>query len=228
VTDRRSANIGPPTVSGFGEEWSAFDQSQLKGSEYRRLFDAYFAIFPFDALPSGSEGFDLGCGSGRWVRGVAPRVGTLSCNPSFGAGAGSRAPKAGNLSNVRFHLAASDAIPLADGSQDFGYSLGVFHHIPDTGKALADCVRKLKPGAPFLVYLYSKLDGRPAWFRALWRATDTVRKEFSRMPIRARKGVTSVMAAFVYWPLTQSALLLERLGKDTRNFPLHDYRRTSF
>ena len=75
--------------------------------------------------------------------------------------------------NVEFHHASADAIPLPDGSQDFGYSLGVLHHIPDTARAMADAVRKLKPGAPFLVYLYYDFENRPAWFRGLWKAQRT-------------------------------------------------------
>ena len=43
---------------------------------------------------------------------------------------------------------------IKENSMDFGYSLGVLHHIPDTKEALQKCVSKLKPGAPFLVYLY--------------------------------------------------------------------------
>jgi len=62
-----SKNLDAATVKGFGEEWSAFDQSELQGTEYRKLFEGYFGIFPFDNLPSGAEGFDLGCGSGRWA-----------------------------------------------------------------------------------------------------------------------------------------------------------------
>ena len=48
---------------------------------------------------------------------------------------------------------------------DFGYSLGVLHHLEDTQAGMAACVRKLKPGAPFLVYIYYALENRPIWFR---------------------------------------------------------------
>jgi ubiquinone/menaquinone biosynthesis C-methylase UbiE len=44
-------------------------------------------------------------------------------------------------------------LPFADGSMDFGYSLGVLHRVPSIAEALRACTRKLKPGAPFLVYL---------------------------------------------------------------------------
>ena len=46
-------------------------------SESERVFGDYFAIFPWDQLPPAAEGFDMGCGSGRWARFVAPRVGRL-------------------------------------------------------------------------------------------------------------------------------------------------------
>ena len=65
-----------------------------------------------------------------------------------------------------------DAIPLPDGSADFGYSLGVLHHVPDTQKGIIECVRKLKPGAPFLLYLYYAFDNRPWWFRTIWKISD--------------------------------------------------------
>ena len=221
-------NIDPATVRGFGEEWRAFDQAQLGGVEYAELFDRYFAIFPFDELPPSAEGFDLGCGSGRWAAGVAKRVGLLHCiDPSPEALEVARA-RLSEHANVRFHLAGSDSIPLADGSQDFGYSLGVLHHVPDTGRALADCVRKLKPGAPFLLYLYYRLDNRPAWFRALWRATNLARRGISRTPFPVRKGVTTAIAALVYWPLARAAKAAERAGMNVAGIPLSFYRDTSF
>lgn len=228
MTDKRDRNLDPATVKGFGEEWSAFDQSGLQGREYQTLFDGYFAIFPFDGLPPGAEGFDLGCGSGRWAAGVAPKVGTLHCiDPSEQALDVARRQLAAQT-NVTFHLAAADTIPFEDGSQDFGYSLGVLHHVPDTAKALADCTRKLKPGAPFLLYLYYKLDGRPAWFRALWRGTELGRRMLARAPFPARKAATNAIAALVYWPLARVAGTGERLGLDVSHFPLSAYRYRSF
>lgn len=221
-------NVDPATVKGFGEEWSAFDQSELQGAEFQTLFDGYFAIFPFDELSADAEGFDLGCGSGRWAAGVAPRVGTLHCiDPSERAleVARRRLP---TFPNIRFHHAAADSIPLDDGSQDFGYSLGVLHHVPDTAAALADCVRKLKLGAPFLLYLYYKLEGRPAWFRALWHGTELGRRGLSRLTFPTRKAATTMIAALVYWPLARLSGVGERLGLDISQVPLGAYRYRSF
>jgi len=224
----RDANVDRATVEGFGAEWTAFDQSALSGPEYKTLFNAYFAIFPFNSLQPNAEGFDLGCGSGRWAVAVAERVGLLHCiDPSPEALAVARRRLAGR-SNVRFHCAATGSIPLEDASQDFGYSLGVLHHVPDTRAALADCVCKLKPGAPFLVYLYYALDGRPRWFRALWRMSDQFRKIISRLPFAIKRRITDLIAAGAYWPFARLAQLGERLGADVSNVPLAAYRRASF
>ncbi len=70
-------NINNEVVAGFGDEWSRFDQSALTGEELQTMFDNYFNIFPWKSLPDGAIGFDLGCGSGRWAKLVAPRVGKL-------------------------------------------------------------------------------------------------------------------------------------------------------
>ena len=223
-----STNIDAATVAGFGEEWNSFDQTAMDEAEWRAHFDGYFSIFPFDRLPARAEGFDLGCGSGRWAKGMAERVATLHCiDPSEKALAVAQR-RLGGQAGIHFHHASSDTMPLADASQDFGYSLGVLHHIPDTLAALQDCTRKLKPGAPFLVYLYYAFDNRPGWFVALWRVSDLLRRLICRMPFPLRKLVTSGIAALVYWPLTRIALVAEMLGMDVARFPLAAYRAYSF
>lgn len=224
----KRANIDRETVAGFGEEWETFDQARLTGAEYDKLFNCYFAIFPFEDLPPDAEGFDLGCGSGRWAARVSERVGRLHCiDPSEKALRVAR-KRLEPRRNVDFHLASVDSIPLADSSQDFGYSLGVLHHIPDTAAALRDCVQKLKPGSPFLVYLYYSLDNRPAWFRRLWRASDGVRKVIARLPFPMRNAAATIIAAAVYWPLSRAAKFAEKTGVDVSNFPLGAYRYRSF
>ena len=220
-------NIDNLTVNGFGDEWSRFDQSALSGKELQALFDAYFSIFPWQDLPENPVGFDLGCGSGRWARLVLPRVGMLHCiDPSDAIDVAHR--NLANFANVAFHRAPSHAIPIADNSMDFGYSLGVLHHIPDTGQAMRDAARKLKPGAPFLVYLYYRFDDRPAWFRGLWRISDVIRRRVAKLPHGTRYWVTQVIALVVYLPLSTTARWAERLGVRVANWPLSSYRNLSF
>ena len=130
--------------------------------------------------------------------------------------------------NVEFHHASVDEIPLEDGSMDFGYSLGVLHHVPDTGAGIGACVRKLKPGAPFLVYLYYAFDNRPAWFRAAWKASDLLRRAICSLPFGLKKLVTDVIAATVYFPLAKLAMLFEKFGASVDVLPLSTYRKHSF
>ena len=228
VTKTSRANIDRRTVEGFGDEWDSFDQTELDEAEHQRLFEAYFSVFPWKDLPAAAEGFDLGCGSGRWAALAAKRVGILHCIDASAKALAVAERRLADLGNVRFHCASVDQIPLPDGSQDFGYSLGVLHHIPDTEAALKDCVAKLKPGAPFLVYLYYAFDNRPRWFRGLWKTTDLARGVIARMPFPARKALTSGIAATVYWPMTRIALLGEKLGRNVENVPLSAYRHCSF
>lgn len=216
-------NADDATVAGFGDEWSTFDQSELPEAELDALFAQYFAVFPWGALPSGAEGFDMGCGSGRWAHRVAERVGTLHCiDASAAALEVARRNLSGNA-NCRFHHASVDDAPLADSSMDFGYSLGVLHHVPDTPAALHACARKLKPGAPMLVYLYYALDNRPAWYRGLWRASDAVRRVLSRSPHPVKLVASTAIATLVYWPLARLARLAGR-----PNMPLAYYADRSF
>jgi SAM-dependent methyltransferase len=132
------------------------------------------------------------------------------------------------ISNCEFAVAGADDIPLEDASCDFGYSLGVLHHIPDTEAGLRACVAKLKPGAPFLVYLYYRFDNRPFWFRGIWQMSDAVRAVICRLPLTLRFAISQILAALVYFPLARMALLLEKLGVDVANFPLAQYRNNSF
>ena len=217
----------PETVRGFGDEWERFDQTALSDDERSQIFADYFRIFPWDTLPNDATGFDLGCGSGRWAQLVAPRVGLLHCiDPSSAINVARR--NLARFDNVVFHQQSVATIPLADGTMDFGYSLGVLHHIPDTAAAMRNCVNKLKPGAPFLVYLYYAFDNRPLWYRILWKSSEIVRAVVSRLPHILRYGVSQILALSIYWPLARLSKLGDRLGLATQGWPLHFYRDLSF
>ena len=162
-------NVDRRTVEGFGEEWAAFDQTALQPAEFDHWLTGYFWHFSVRFIPEECGRFDLGCRSGRWASGVAPRVGTLHCIDPAEKALDVAKKRLSHRPNVQFHLARADSLPLTENSQDFGYSLGVLHHIPDTASAMVEAVKRLKLGAPFLVYLYYRFDHRPVWFIALWR-----------------------------------------------------------
>jgi ubiquinone/menaquinone biosynthesis C-methylase UbiE len=221
-------NVDRSVIEGFGQEWTKFDQREVAQGELRAMFEAYFAIFPWAELPVDATGFDLGCGSGRWARFVAPRVARLHCTDASPAALEVARRNLNEYSNCTFHCASVDDIPLPDNSADFGYSLGVLHHVPDTQQGLLDCVRKLKSGAPFLLYLYYAFDNRPWWFRMMWRISDIARQLLCRLPFAIRSVFCDLIAAAVYWPLARFSAALERLGMNVSHFPLSAYRHRSY
>jgi len=221
-------NVDPRVTAGFDDEWVRFDQSRLTDAQKRRLFDQYFDIFPWHLVDAHSEGADFGCGSGRWASLVAPRVGRLNCvDASFAALLVARRNLA-PFPNCEFFESSVERAPIEPASLDFGYSLGVLHHMPDTLAGLAACVSRLKPGAPFLVYLYYSFDNRPAPYRWLWRASEALRYVISRSPHALRYWISQVIAVLVYWPLARLGKLLELAGMEVSDLPLSFYRDQPF
>ena len=110
---------------------------------------------------------------GRWAALVAPRVGRLHCIDPAPRPARRLPAPAGGSANVEFHLACvgrHSACPTAARTSAIRSASSTISPTP-RGR-MADAVRKLKPGAPFLVYLYYDFENRPAWFRWLWRASE--------------------------------------------------------
>lgn len=224
----KHTNIDANVVKDFGSEWSRFDQSNLSVADQTEMFEGYFHIFPWGSLPPDPIGADIGCGSGRWASVVAPRVGYLSLVDPSGEALAVARQNLSNAANVSFHHVSVDSLPFEEGSLDFAYSLGVLHHVPDTAEAINSIARVLKPGAAFLIYLYYAFDQRPRWFRALWRASDMLRKFVSRLPAPLKNLVCEGIALLVYLPLARAGLLLGRFGILPDSWPLAYYRNREY
>lgn len=221
-------NIDEVVVKDFGKEWSQFDQSDVSSEELSKIFQQYFILFPWETLPKNSKGFDLGCGTGRWAQFCAPHVGELHCiDPSDSAIEIAKKNLSG-FKNCHFHIASVDNIPIEDNSMNFGYSLGVLHHVPDTEAGIESCAKKLKPNAPFLLYLYYAFDNRPLWFKVIWRLSDVLRRVISKSPYPIKYLASQIIAALVYLPVSMFARTIERFGFNVSNFPLSIYRDKSF
>ena len=221
-------NIDKKTVLSFSDEWSHFDQEPLNDYERKYLFDKYFHIFPWSSLSKKAMGFDMGCGSGRWAKLVAPRFSKLTCiDPSLEALSIAKKNLA-HFKNIVFVNSGVSDQPLPPNSQDFGYCLGVLHHIPDTLTALKNCVQMLKPGAPFLIYLYYKFDNRSRFYVIIWQISDLLRLFISRMPSTLKLIITNTIATLVYLPFARLAFIAEKIGLKVDNWILSSYRKTSF
>jgi glycosyltransferase involved in cell wall biosynthesis/SAM-dependent methyltransferase len=225
--NRLNKNVDHAVVADFGNEWQAFDQSALSNKERELQFADYFAVFPWGQISPNAIGFDAGCGSGRWAALAAPRVGHLHClDPSSAIDVARK--NLHYLPNCSFHRRTIDDMPFQDNSMDFGYSLGVLHHLPDTQQGMADCVRKLKQGAPLLVYLYYAFDNQPVWFKWLWKMSDVARCLISRLPYQLKYFLSQVIAVCIYFPVARTAKGFQKMGLSVHSWPLSAYRNKSF
>ena len=197
------ANADASTVAGFGAEWQRFDQAGLSAAEAPALFEKYFDVFPGTTCLR-RRGIRPGLRQRALGALRRHRGGTLHC---VDASADALAVARRNLRgrpNCHFHHASVDDCRFADDSMDFGYSLGVLHHVPDTAAGIRACVRSSnRARRPAL--LYYRFDNRPAWYRAFWR----LRKGPSRrVPAAqaARACRRQIVAGGVYWPLARRAV----------------------
>ena len=224
-------NVDADVADGFGKEWSTFRQGEenLSRGQRETIFENYFRIFPWNLLPpDGGVGIDVGCGTGRWSLMVAPRVAHLHLLDVSPEAMAIARDNLKDVKNVSFHVKSVAEIPLPAQSLDFAFSLGVLHHVPDTQGAIRAIADKLRPGAPFLIYLYYALDNRPRWYRLLWVVSNAVRVVVSRLPHPVRKAISEAIAALVYWPLARLTALLARFGVPQQFVPLSWYGDKSF
>ncbi len=219
--DPSDANIDWATVDAFGEEWLKFDS--FAPADLERIGAEYFDLVSGKMLDRLSRVLDVGCGTGRGARYLAARAGFVEAvDPSRAVLTATRV--LADVPNARVTQASVESLPFPDASFDFVMSLGVLHHVPDTARAIAQCVRKLKPGGWFLVYLYYNLDNRGPAFHLLFRAVSWLRRWLATSPPATKKVVCEIIAVTVYWPLARLAALFP----SAERLPLAYYRNKSF
>ena len=220
-------NIDKQVVEEFGEEWSKFnEQNDALVEKWGR---DYFDILNDEMVNSETYALDVGCGTGRWTKYLAGKVGFMEAvDPSNAIFAADKL--LGNIGNVRLSQASIETLPFENGTFDFVMSIGVLHHIPDTRKALNDCVKMVKSGGYFFVYLYYNLDRRGPFYNALFRLSNLVREFVSRLPGKIKHFVCDVLAIIFYMPFILAGRFIKFLGfKDlAERMPLHSYQNGSF
>ena len=220
-------NIDADVVNAFGEEWSKF--SVHNDESVRELRKEYFDIIDETIVNKNTYMIDIGCGSGRWTDYFTDKAGFIEAiDPSDAVFAADN--MLGKKENVRITKASVDTIPWDDNTFDFGMSIGVLHHIPDTKLALINCVKKIKPGGHFYVYLYYRFDNRGFLFKSVFYLSNLMRLVISRMPAWLKKATCDVLAALLYWPLSRFAGLLHKmkLHKPAKKIPLEPYYNKPF
>ena len=221
-------NFDHNVIDDFGNEWESYDQSSVDSKELEKQFSDYFKIFSWQENITNGIGVDFGCGTGRWAKFVAEKVSFLICIDASSKATNVAKRNLIDKKNCYVIQCMIDKLPILDNSLDFAYSLGVLHHLPDTGCAMKSCADKLKSGAPFLIYLYYAFDNRPFWYFLIWKCTDIIRKIVSKLPFFLKYFLTNIIASVIYFPLARASFYLEKIGIGVSNIPLSEYRKKSF
>ncbi len=222
---KRDKNIDQGVIDSFGHEWASFDYGEAVSTEaLNAQFDAYCApidLSHFD--PKNSIAGDFGAGSGRWASRLIQFFSLVyALEPSDGASEVLKNKFSDEAKIVVLQeTVGANSIPLE--SLDLAMSLGVLHHIPDTSLAIKDVSLRIKSGGMFLCYLYYNLENKPFFYKLIFKGVNAIRQIVSVLPQRIKRIVCSLIAAIIYWPLARFSKLLNRLGINASNIPLHHY-----
>jgi len=226
----KDENLDQSVIDGFGHEWATFDYAETETAE---ALDAQFVAYcvPIDLTqfnPATSIAADFGAGSGRWSSRLAPYFSLIyALEPSDGASAVLKKkftddPKITLLQET----VGANSIPAQ--SLDLAMSLGVLHHIPDTGLAIKDVARSIKASGFFLCYLYYDLENKPMYYKMIFQGVNLVRRVISGLPQPLKRLSATIVAVLIYWPLARFSKYLKKLGRNTSNLPLHHYANMPF
>jgi ubiquinone/menaquinone biosynthesis C-methylase UbiE len=180
-------------VKAFWEA-GACGEAYLRGDDARSKFDAQsaerYALEPY--LPPfarfsegrGKDVLEVGVGLGadhlEWAR-SKPRSLT-GVDLTERAIAMTRQRLALNRLESKLMTADAERLPFEPNSFDIVYSYGVLHHTPDTGRAIEEVRRVLRPGgvARIMIYHSRALTGYMLWIRyglmemKPWRSLDDI------------------------------------------------------
>jgi len=139
---------------------------------FRAIEDERYTLEPFIrefagfGSASGLRLLEIGVGAGsdyvNWLRAGARAFGV-----DLTSAAVQLTHERCSLEGLMPRLSRTDceSLPFRDGTFDIAYSYGVIHHSPDTGKAVAEIHRVLKPGgvAKVMIYHAPSITGLLLW-----------------------------------------------------------------
>ena len=153
----------PTAATGYGVAADAYQRAR---PDYPEPLVAAL-VAELDLGPS-SVVVELGAGTGKFTRLIAPRVGTLVATEPVAAMRGHLATAPGVVV-----AATAEAVPLADRSVDAVVAATAFHWF-DADLALAEAHRVLRPGGG-LGLAWNNPDRRVDWVARVWGVVDEFR-----------------------------------------------------
>jgi SAM-dependent methyltransferase len=217
----RGDDLARRTEASFGYEWTQFHDWTASGTTN---FNDYFQGVDLQRLRP-QRVLDAGCGMGRHARQMGQHAAHVVA-VDFSAAIDMAAMNVADAARVDCVQADLLALPFADASFDYVYSLGVLHHLSDTAGALRQLAAKTRPGGRVRIYLYWRRHGIGGW---ILRAVNVARRLTVRLPFPILKVLCWWLAAALWLGVVLPYRMLARLGVERhRQWPLFVYAKYPF
>lgn len=208
------------TSRSFGYQWNVFSAMY---EDWEENFKDY--VKPLEPeFFKGKLGLDMGCGFGRhlyWSGTYGARmVGVDLSQAVLSAHRNTR-----HLPHVNVVQGDIYNLPLKDAAFDFGYSIGVIHHLPDPRGGFGRLVRKVRPGGTVFAWVYGVRRGPVEWLSV------ALRKLTTRMPLKMLYILCWIIAVFLRIFSHYPYRVLSRIGPAkglAERLPIKDHARYPF
>jgi len=139
------------TAKNFGEQWLEFDS--VNPHHEQQFRDWIAPVTP--EFVRGKTVIEAGCGKGRHTRAVAEWGARAVVGVDLSDAVEAAFQNTRDLDNAHVIQADIYRLPLRP-VFDYGFSVGVLHHLPDPHAGFAALVKKLNPGGAVSAWVYGR------------------------------------------------------------------------
>lgn len=174
----------------FADQWRHYSERR---AEYRQqLLDWLSPVR--EEFFRGKLVLDGGCGKGRHLLATSDFGPELVVGLDFGGAAYVAKAACADRENVEVVRGDMLCPPFKEGVFDYGYSVGVLHHLPDPRLGFQQLVHSVKPGGHVSAWVYGLENNE--W---IVRYVDPFRKGVSdKLPRPILRGLSKILAGVLY------------------------------
>jgi SAM-dependent methyltransferase len=183
------------TADAFGYSWSHYPKQNPYTEEQWGDWVVPLTRGEFE----GKAVLDVGCGLGGFAEYARRWGATRVVGVDLSAAIDAARERLGD--DVELVQGDIYAMPLAEGSFDLAYSIGVLHHLPDPERGFRAVVQTVRPGGLVFAWVYGR-EGNGL----IVRVVDPLRRRvLSRLPRGFLKWAISLPLAALLWPFVRAA-----------------------